>query len=242
MKKIICFFLLSFFIVKIINSCQFGEFNMDFIANSNIECHYNLVKEDIKIIYTPCVNNAECDSTLYQCVQYSPESCFWLATAEQEPSTSDENDVFTLQYYGGQTSEGCPDPGNRYTDINFHCNEDVNTYNVLGCGEQSFCHYYLDIETKHVCDIINNTGLSGGWIFIIIISSFFFMYCVIGYVYNGSKTKNWSDVRSNMPHFGFWTTVPMAFYAGCKVSYSWTKEKCSKKYNTETLDKDLIED
>ena len=36
------------------------------------------------------------------------------------------------------------------------------------------------------------------------------VYCAGGYIFNGYKSKNWGDIKSNIPNFGLWSTLPKA--------------------------------
>ena len=44
-----------------------------------------------------------------------------------------------------------------------------------------------------------------------------FLYCVVGYIINGCRTKDWSTPR-NIPNYRMWITLPKAVYVGCGVT------------------------
>ena len=82
-----------------------------------------------------------------------------------------------------------------------------------------------------------SSGLSGGWIFIIIFLSVFMLYCLIGFVYKGQKNKEWK--YWNIPNFEFWRALPNMTMLGCKVTYQWLSRSNNEESGLKTTDQEV---
>ena len=71
--------------------------------------------------------------------------------------------------------------------------------------------------------------------------SVFVLYCIVGYIINGVRSKNWGDVTGNIPNFNMWKTLPKASIAGCIFTYGWCRGKCSKS-GTQDMDEPLADE
>ena len=91
-------------------------------------------------------------------------------------------------------------------------------------GSIGMRNYRLPAKFSNVCVNGCSTGNSdkasvGGWIFIGIVFGGLWLYCCIGYLINGYKSKQYGDIKANIPHFEFWKVLPQLTWVGCKVSY-----------------------
>ena len=141
-------------------------------------------------------------------------------------------------------SAGCGgEEGGRYGEFIFICDENVETYSDVQFWQDDHsgddpCYYHTILRTKYACciecggggddgnDDELNDGLSGGWIFIIILICCLSIYCIGGYIMNGMKSKDWMNYKGNVPQFStFWIYVPRLVKAGCMVSYEYLRGK-----------------
>ena len=93
-----------------------------------------------------------------------------------------EEGKFTFVYANGAPCSNQP----RQWQPSFICDSGVNGFSagtVTESGGIGACVYYVDIRTKYACPGVtcdasdDSSGLSGGWIFIIILLVGFFVYC-----------------------------------------------------------------
>jgi len=87
------------------------------------------------------------------------------------------------------------------------------------------CRYLIDIRTKFACPgtpcELDEGGISGGWIFIIILVCGFFAYFCIGYIVMAvtvNKEGGFGDFNNNIPNRAFWSKLPALVIAGCAVT------------------------
>merc|ERR1712087_240452 len=95
-------------------------------------------------------------------------------------------------------------------------------------GIPNSCYYEVEIRTKYACGGSftcagddDASGLSGGWVFIIILLSALFLYCVVGYVVMATtvnKEGGFADFSNNIPQSSFWSALPKLVLAGCGVT------------------------
>lgn len=81
------------------------------------------------------------------------------------------------------------------------------------------CNYILEIPSKYGCPI--SSGLSGGFIFIIIFFSVCFVYFVGGIIYN-KKIKG-ADGKELIPNFDKWELLPGLVKDGCMFTHAKIK-------------------
>lgn len=67
------------------------------------------------------------------------------------------------------------------------------------------------------------SGLSGGWIFVIIFCVCTFVYFVGGYAYK-MKTEGATGTEA-IPHYEFWADIPALVLEGCTYTKDWINEK-----------------
>lgn len=87
---------------------------------------------------------------------------------------------------------------------------------------------------------LDSTG-GWGWVFIGILFGVLFLYCVIGYVINGAKSKEWGDYQRNIPQLTFWKVLPKLTFVGCQVSYEVIRGLLNKKVGNESLMEETTE-
>ena len=81
------------------------------------------------------------------------------------------------------------------------------------------------------CEMLSDDNGSsvGGWIFIGVVFGGILLYCLIGYIINGQKSKDWGNVEGNLPHWQFWKVLPKLVMVGSQVSYEYIKGVLTKK-------------
>lgn len=93
----------------------------------------------------------------------------------------------------------------REAHFNFHCDWSVSGVVPVTAVQNSTndCRYMLEFNTAHACanDTGSSGGISGGWIFIIILVCGAFLYVVGGMGYGYFTTR-----RLEFPNMPFWTT------------------------------------
>merc|ERR1712130_142123 len=124
----------------------------------------------------------------------------------------------------------------------FLCDQTVNDFQMGTVSEIGMCRYQVEIRTKYACK--DNTecsgapqsggggaeesGLSTGWIFIIILITSFFAYCIVGYIVMAmtvNKEGGFKDFSNNIPQRNFWVLCPKLVCAGCGVSKEYVVGK-----------------
>eukprot|EP00486_Rosalina_sp_Unknown_P003944 CAMPEP_0201569734 /NCGR_PEP_ID=MMETSP0190_2-20130828/11580_1 /ASSEMBLY_ACC=CAM_ASM_000263 /TAXON_ID=37353 /ORGANISM="Rosalina sp." /LENGTH=201 /DNA_ID=CAMNT_0047992403 /DNA_START=291 /DNA_END=896 /DNA_ORIENTATION=+ len=89
------------------------------------------------------------------------------------------------------------------------------------------CVYDAQIFTKYACFngqtscAADDSGLSGGWIFIIILVCGLFAYCVFGYIVMAltvNKAGGFGDFGNNIPNKSLWVNCIPLVMAGCSVT------------------------
>jgi len=145
-------------------------------------------------------------------------------------------DGFSLKFSNGQY---CDLIGRqRELTANFVCdpNTEVGSYEV---AESPVCIYSLTMRTKHACEAHSSSsggeddsGLSGGWVFIIILIVCTFVYCVGGIVYNCKFNDQAGDeIKEMVPQREFWCEkLPSWTYTGCVVSWQWCQSQYHERY------------
>lgn len=144
-----------------------------------------------------------------------------------------EGNYWEIKYTNGDICDLNDEP--RELILSFTCEPGVE-HAIEPVTEQTNCVYEMTIATKYACpgntEICSDSGngddgdsgLSGGWVFIILLIAAFMLYCVIGYVITGLRNKegNMSDICDNIPNKEFWTKLPSLVCAGC----GFTKDFC----------------
>lgn len=138
--------------------------------------------------------------------------------------------AFLFTYNSGSTSQSCSSnyENKRTWKPQFICKTGVEWEVPNQVSEEDDCVYDIDIYTKYACisaqqscSSDDSSGLSGGWIFIIILISGFFAYFCIGYIVMAltiNKAGGFGDVSNNIPNKALWINCPKLVIAGCMVS------------------------
>eukprot|EP01084_Bolivina_argentea_P220264 373326_1 len=236
--------ILSLLFYTIHSQCTWDSINLGALSGSTIDCVFG-DNNQYEVSYSPCRDDISCASGgfggKYMAAQIDTgnnECAAYLAT--WDPSFSPEHsllngrDMYEFAFDNGQASPGC-DSG-RWLDVQFVCKENAYPYSSSDteCGEEDQnCHYYTRIFTNLACPggggaLGGDSDLSGGWIFILILISCLFGYCMFGFLFMGLKMKEWT-----IPHAQFWLKVPSLVYAGCCV----TKDSIMRLAGKETGDR-----
>eukprot|EP00484_Ammonia_sp_Unknown_P017113 CAMPEP_0197026742 /NCGR_PEP_ID=MMETSP1384-20130603/6769_1 /TAXON_ID=29189 /ORGANISM="Ammonia sp." /LENGTH=266 /DNA_ID=CAMNT_0042455463 /DNA_START=90 /DNA_END=890 /DNA_ORIENTATION=+ len=187
--------------------------------------------------FTLCANSASCNGEDVMVSQSGEAGCFilgrWDTDVEPEWSSA-SGGSFTFKYQNGDTD--CGNPARTWAPT-FVCQEgtewEVGTVNEV----TGSCFYTTTIYTKYACDGNTEcshsggggdsgsdsaeTGLSGGWIFIIILLGALFLYFVVGYIVMATtvnKQGGFGDFANNIPNKAIWVACPSLVIAGCMVS------------------------
>jgi len=138
--------------------------------------------------------------------------------------------------YANGDNCGAGNPPQKNGVINFFCNPNAGRGYVNGTvAESPTCIFTMNVVTSHVCPggagSPGGKGLSGGWIFIIILIVVLFLYIVAGCVYQRKK-KGASGMES-CPNIEFWRGLPVLVKEG--FTFTWTKLRglCGKGEYTE---------
>jgi len=99
------------------------------------------------------------------------------------------------------------------------------------------CTYTLQFRTAVACPgpiPKSVTGLSGGWIFIIILIVVIPVYCVLGCIYN-RKRKGTTGMVESIPNVEFWKDLPSLVKEGCQFVYQRVRNKIRGGGEYETI-------
>jgi len=114
----------------------------------------------------------------------------------------------------------CPDGSNRLTVITLHCDPTAPirpaTFTVVPISQ---CGYGIDIRSSAACPVTTPSGLSGGWIFILILVVAATIYIAVGCGYKRHK-KGLVGMES-FPNIDFWRQLPVLVKEGCL--FTWSK-------------------
>eukprot|EP00486_Rosalina_sp_Unknown_P010019 CAMPEP_0201582458 /NCGR_PEP_ID=MMETSP0190_2-20130828/85495_1 /ASSEMBLY_ACC=CAM_ASM_000263 /TAXON_ID=37353 /ORGANISM="Rosalina sp." /LENGTH=259 /DNA_ID=CAMNT_0048022411 /DNA_START=8 /DNA_END=787 /DNA_ORIENTATION=+ len=183
-------------------------------------------------LYTVCSDGAgACDGgNQLMCKQTLPSDtslCYEIGrwNAQESPTYDADTKTFEFQYNNGDV---CQQQVRNFVP-QFICDESINGLSAGDVYEPGFggCSYYLPIRTKYACAGIScdaddaSGGLSGGWVFIIILICGLFVYFVAGYVYMAltvNKEAGFGDFANNIPNRSLWCSLPSLVVAGCAVT------------------------
>lgn len=132
----------------------------------------------------------------------------------------DGNGGVTLTHTNGDYCDAT-----RTTIVDFLCDSSQTTTFIV--SEPSMCSYEIEFKTPLVCPLGVPSSLTGGGIFLIILSSATFVYLAGGCYYK--KSKKGTTGMESMPNIDFWRAFPGYVKVGCKVSYDWINAKISGK-------------
>jgi len=141
---------------------------------------------------------------------------------------------FTLEFSNGDWCDTVE--MSRKVIIQFLCADEE--YQPFEFTEAQSCIYEANFYTKYACvgvakghhAMVHNhevyehedSGLSWGWVTMILCLIAITLYCVLGMWYNTQHSeKEGTDV---IPNFLFWTAFPRYVLIGCSVSYDYASE------------------
>eukprot|EP01083_Nonionella_stella_P028025 77164_1 len=187
-----------------------------------------------------CRNGETCKQQDIMVVQRAGDLCYILGqwdAAIQPKYEATNGGTWTFIYDNGDTDCGSPA---RTWSPKLVCTPGTHWESGIVNEATGSCYYEVEIKTQYACAASQNTGcvsaassdssLSGGWIFIIILLSGLFLYCVAGYLIMGLSVNTdggLGDFANNIPQKSFWIVLPSLVIAGCSVTF----EFCSNKVN-----------
>lgn len=180
--------------------------------------------------WSVCTDDKSCDGSAAMVAQSNSDgsNCYilgrWDATIL--PQYSDQNGgTWEFQYANGD--DDCGSPARTWAP-KFICDPNVETEVDAVRETGNSCYYTVNIATKYACTATPiscatdaSGALSGGSVFLIILVSALFLYCIVGYIVMGlivNKEGGLGDFSNNIPNKGFWTVFPSLVVAGCSVT------------------------
>eukprot|EP00455_Lapot_gusevi_P054392 TRINITY_DN870_c0_g1_i1.p1 TRINITY_DN870_c0_g1~~TRINITY_DN870_c0_g1_i1.p1 ORF type:complete len:256 (+),score=27.43 TRINITY_DN870_c0_g1_i1:147-914(+) len=146
-------------------------------------------------------------------------ACRRLASGEPNIRFTDTNNPsggVTLHYE--QTGDFCYSISRSQPyslDINILCDpESESSIQSVGLSASNGCSGYVNMKTKYACA---KPGISGGWIFVIILVCVTFVYISGGCFYK--RRQLGAEGMEAFPNVDFWRTVPGYVKDGCY--YFW---------------------
>jgi len=180
--------------------------------------------------WSVCTNGNSCNGDQVMVAQTGEAGdCFILGRWDQtiSPSyTSIGGGTWSFQYDNGDTD--CGNPARTWAPT-FICDRSTE-YQVSDATEvPNSCFYEVTVRTRYACGggpftcsgDDDASGLSGGWVFIIILLSALFLYCAVGYIVMATtvnKAGGFADFGNNIPQSHFWSALPKLVLAGCAVT------------------------
>lgn len=134
-----------------------------------------------------------------------------------------------LTYGGGDACGGRP----RETVIQFKCDKNAIPGYPLSAREQlpPGCSYLIEFQTAYACldappPPSKDGGIGGGWIFFIIYTVGFTVYCIVGIIIKIQRyNARGSDI---IPNKGFWSELPSLVKDGVKFAIEKLKSCCGR--------------
>lgn len=135
-------------------------------------------------------------------------------------------DGITLSFSNGDNCRGSP----RKTKMNFICDSaELGELEGAQDGTDS-CLFIINIPTKHGCSgaapagTTTSGGISGGWVFIIILFSLAIFYVAGFFVYAAYPEKEFKNVQHCvcMSHLDYYKRFLGYVKDGCQISYNMT--------------------
>lgn len=134
-----------------------------------------------------------------------------------------------------------PNSDTNSVTVNFICNKGDDTLSIVTEPEPSgfgACVFVFQVDSSIVCaggsgggggdgGKASKKGLSGGWIFVIILLVAFSVYFIVGILFNrcrGGKTGT-----EMVPNIAFWRDLPSLVKDGCSYSLAKSKGLCGIK-------------
>ncbi|KAJ5079279.1 hypothetical protein M0811_04300 [Anaeramoeba ignava] len=149
--------------------------------------------------------------------QYPNHTDYFCRTmgVQNPPVWGESNGLPYVIYSGGYYD--------RRMKIQFVCDENANGYvKSVSESKDTSTIYTLQLATNIVCEE-SSKKLSGGWVFIIIITAGTVLYCGIGIPYK--KFAKHETGKNILPNSGFWSSLPGLISDGFKYVFSGCKKK-----------------
>eukprot|EP01084_Bolivina_argentea_P238264 400293_1 len=181
--------------------------------------------------YSVCSNGQSCKGDgvmVQQTVPSDTATCYIIGRwdSNKEPEFENINGgTWTFVYDNGD--DDCGNPARTWSP-KYVCDASTNYEigNVNEIPNPGSCFYEVEIKTKYACtgqtfpcfEEDGSSGLSGGWLFIIIFVGAVFLYCVVGYIIMGTtvnKAGGLGDFSNNIPQKTLWVALPSLVIAGC---------------------------
>ena len=240
-------FVICLIVVVCDSKCKWKDITLEPLSALNIQCDQN---ERYDFLYAPCSDTLKCEggqdnNEVGMVLHWNSEQnncdlviAKWDETVEPYYDNRYSTDAYSFYYRNAPTDNSCPN--GKSLNLTFICQEDADPYDedtmscTRGSGpDQGVCYYRFQIQTMYACQShkphhenqLEVDGLSVGSIMIIIILTLFMIYCLMGYIVNAFKSKDWFAGRDNLPQYQFWKNVPVWTMIGCKVSYDALRNK-----------------
>lgn len=95
----------------------------------------------------------------------------------------------------------------------------------------------MTVTSRAACPL-DDDGLSGGAIFLIVVLSLWAAYFIIGFLVCKFYLKR-TTIADSIPHLAFWASLPGFYLAGCKIAIGFVQSKISgAKNNAGSVDSD----
>jgi len=179
--------------------------------------------------WSVCTDGQSCSGQNVMVSQFTADGaqCYVLGMWDQTLSpqyNSDNGGTWEFTYANGGDCDG----NIRTWTPTFVCDQS-SEHSIDAVQEQgNSCIYTVNVRTKYAClgqsyscSDSAGSGLSGGWVFIIILLSALFLYCTVGYLVMGlavNKEGGLGDFSNNIPQKEFWMIFPSLVVAGCSVT------------------------
>jgi len=156
-----------------------------------------------------------------------------------EPLNGDPTQGLAIVFSNGDVCAYNGKGYTRYVYLNLICDPTAGkggSYTVTVSSNPP-CTYTVPFRTALACPgpiPKAVTGLSGGWIFLIIFIVFIPVYCVFGCIYN-RKRKGTTGMVESIPNVEFWKGLPSLVKDGCSFVYQKTRQLLCKGASYEPL-------
>jgi len=239
-------FSLSLLATVVLSQCTYTDNGLQINLNdiSGNTFYYYDVTTKFNYTWTPCQNKFFCGTSSVMAAQKNTQNGNCNALGSWDSTVGGSYDAsaeqWTITYNNGAicTSTNLP----RELQLMLTCTQTATV--ITGVTNPSgTCTYDYTISGSIFCPNPvssgggGSSGLSGGWVFIIILLVVTFVYCTAGFVYNKTQknpSSTWTDLKTNIPQYGFWSSLPKWTWAGCCVTKEWIASKIGNKGDSHT--------
>ena len=181
-------------------------------------------------------------------------SCIVMANWDSTQTLPYFDDLLERWTFNYTTGNACGDNGDPYEFfVYLDCDEDIGDYRIVSAGlyihivikclcafesteNVGDCQSEMYVDTQWACpgeiyttEAPIDNSLSEGSVFIIVIFVGFIIYFVVGWTVNACRNRRdhgCYDVMANIPHFVFWTKLPLLVVAGCSFTGDFLSALC----------------